>query len=124
MSDLYFYEPGGSSTKNVIHWVQVYDDQVLGQFDYGKKLNLKIYGSEKPPEYDLSNWSNWSIPSFIINSDADPFSTEKDLEFFLSHVHNKQNFFIKKLTNYNHLDYLWSIDAKKDIYFDLIEFLR
>jgi lysosomal acid lipase/cholesteryl ester hydrolase len=124
IDDVYFYEPGGSATKNILHWVQLYTSKEYKQYDYGENENLKIYGQKTPPKYQSENWSKWSIPSFITFSDGDPFSTDKDTQFFLDKVDSKENFIFKKLKNYNHLDYLWSQDAYEDIYLDLIAFLK
>jgi hypothetical protein len=124
VSDLFFYEPGGTSTKNVMHWIQIYRTQVLAEYDYGKKQNLQIYGRETPPEYKVENWENWNIPTFMTMSDADPFSAIKDIQFFLDRVKNKNSIYIKHLFNYNHCDYVWSTDAKKDIFYDILNFLE
>ena len=123
LTDLFFYEPGGTSTKNLMHWIQLYDTQELAEFDYGKKENIKIYGTEKPPKYNVQNWKSWKIPSFITFSDADPYSVDEDTNYFLNHVENKDNFVFKRLKNYNHLDYIWSEDAKNDLYYDIFSFL-
>ena len=41
------HEPGGSSITNVIHWIQMYrKGGILCKYDYGKKMNLEIYGTE------------------------------------------------------------------------------
>ncbi len=123
ISDLYFYEPGGSSTKNLIHWIQLYSGQVLAEYDYGKKENMKVYGTVTPPKYVTENWESWDIPTFLTFSDSDPFSDEKDTNFFLNRVKNKSNFIYKRMTNYNHVDYMWSIDAKTDLFYDVVAFL-
>ena len=121
---MYYYEPGGTSTKNLIHWIQIFQNKKLEYFDYGKK-NYEIYGSIFPPMYKVENFKNWGIKSFLTLSDADDFSSEKDLDFFLEAIKGKERFVkIKRVYNYNHLDYLWSEDAKKDIYEDILDFLN
>lgn len=39
IADIYYYEPGGTSTKNLVHWIQTYKKKELAFFDYGK-LNM------------------------------------------------------------------------------------
>jgi hypothetical protein len=108
----------------MIHWIQIYEKKELTQFDYGKS-NAEIYGKDTPPKYDVDNFKKWKISSLLTMSDSDPFSTEKDINFFLDAVEDKTDFIqIKKMTNYNHLDYLWSSDAKQDLYYDIIKFLE
>ncbi len=124
IGDLYYYEPGGTSTKNLIHWIQTYQKKELALFDYGK-LNMKYYGQPQPPKYDVNNFKKWKLKTFLTISDSDPFSSDKDIKFFLDAIDNNTDIVqIKNLTNYNHLDYLWSSDAKEDIYYDIIKFLK
>ena len=51
------YYPAGSSSKCLYHFDQfprVPEGKFL-KYDYGKEGNLKKYGTETPPEYNLSN---------------------------------------------------------------------
>lgn len=49
------HEPGGSSITNVLHWIQMYrKNGILARYDYGKKKNMEIYGSEDPPIYNFN----------------------------------------------------------------------
>lgn len=43
------HEPGGASIPNVQQWVQFYKTGKMAKFDYGKKKNKTLYGSETPP---------------------------------------------------------------------------
>ncbi len=125
--DLFDNEPGGTSTKNLVHWMQVDHSKKLSKFDYGsKKLNKEHYGQDTPPNYDYSKFSNYKIKSFVTWSDADPFSEEKDNENFdkLLSEDGRKNVKFYKMKNYNHLDYIWSLDAVKDLYLPVTEFLR
>ena len=80
ITDIYYYEPGGTSTKNLIHWIQIYEKKELTQFDYGKG-NIDFYGKKDAPKYEVDNFNNWKIKTFMTMSDSDPFSTEKDINF-------------------------------------------
>jgi hypothetical protein len=124
IQDLYYYEPGGSSTKNVVHWVQVYDSKNVAEYDYGSSAdNMRVYGQSTPPVFDLSKFNNYKVKSWITRSDADPFSMVRDTSAFVNLVMDKSVVTVKDLTNYNHLDYLWSKDAVDDIYKEVVEFL-
>lgn len=124
INDIFYYEPGGTSSKNLIHWMQIYSRQELAQYDYGKKLNMQIYGSEKPPKYDIEQWKNWKIPTYLTTTDADPFSVYDDVKIFTNKVNNNDIIQIKYLENYNHLDYLWAESANEDIYLDVLNFIQ
>jgi hypothetical protein len=123
IADIFFYEPGGTSTKNIIHWNQEYTRQKISQYDYGKKQNIEVYGTESPPDIEISKWNEWGIPSLLTISDADPFSTEKDTNIFIEIVKNKSIIKTIRLNGYNHLDYIWSSEAEKDFYHDIVAFL-
>ena len=56
-------------------------------------------------------------------SDSDPFSNENDLKHLTDNL-NKHYAKVKKMSNYNHLDFLWSEDAKNDIYKDIVSFIQ
>jgi hypothetical protein len=121
IKQMYYYQPGGTSAKNLIHWLQILNGP-LRQFDYGERKNLAVYNSTEPPYYDLNVFKQFDIDIFITKSDGDPYCLKHDFEHMMS-IFTKSNVTIKELSNYNHLDYLWSQAAKKDIYEDLLKFL-
>lgn len=126
ISDLYYYEPGGTSSKNLIHWVQIYQRQELALYDYGRKGNREKYGTDLPPRYNVDNFKDYNIPTIMTMSDSDPFSDEKDIDFFFNAVGpSKAGSLVKilRLTNYNHLDYLWADSAIEDVFKPIIAFL-
>jgi gastric triacylglycerol lipase len=49
------HDPAGTSLKNLLHWVQISYSGRFEMYDYGEQMNLKVYGSKLPPEFDLSN---------------------------------------------------------------------
>jgi hypothetical protein len=119
----FLYAPGGSSIRNVNHWIQILDSQSLSPYDYGKQINLDKYGHELPPSYDVERFKSYKVKSFMTVSDADPFSKKEDCYHIFQHI-NSSVITVKELTKYNHLDYLWSNDAKGDIYHHIIDFLK
>lgn len=61
--------PAGTSTKTVIHYTQEIEDYGNFQcFDYGKEGNLKEYGTETPPLYNLTNIE---VPTYLMYADND-----------------------------------------------------
>lgn len=48
------HTPAGTSTHTVIHFLQLMKSGKFRQFDFGKRRNLRKYGSDQPPGYDLS----------------------------------------------------------------------
>jgi lysosomal acid lipase/cholesteryl ester hydrolase len=47
------HEPGGTSTRTVIHFAQEVNSGKFSKFDFGPKGNMKEYGKPTPPEYRL-----------------------------------------------------------------------
>jgi len=43
------HEPGGSSTKALLQWMQWFRCGQISHFDYGRLENIKRYGTEKAP---------------------------------------------------------------------------
>jgi pimeloyl-ACP methyl ester carboxylesterase len=123
VENILIFEPGGTSKKNLLHWMQVYLSKQMMKYDYGKLENIKIYGQEKPPIYNLDNLYNWNIKSLLFTSDSDPFSNPIDIKETVDKIKNKHLIQIPFMENYNHVDFLWSNDAILDIYPKIIQFL-
>ena len=123
VSGLLLYEPGGSSHKNLVHWLQCAKAKKMQRYDYGAEENMKKYGTEYPPAFDLNKIKKWNVKSIICIGDSDPFSAIEDVEGFVSLIENKSIYEVLKLEKYNHLDYLWSEDSKTLIYEKIIKFL-
>ena len=73
--NIFLYEPGGTSLRNMKHWIQIYTAKRVQKYDYGSILkNLIHYGTATPPIYDLNQMRKYSIPSLMTISDSDPFA--------------------------------------------------
>jgi hypothetical protein len=119
---MYYYQPGGTSAKNIVHWLQILNGE-LRLFDYGSDKNLALYNSTEPPNYDLEALRDFNIPMFITNTDGDPYCLQHDFDNMIKLFTNTK-VTVKKLSKYNHLDYLWAKTANADIYQDIIKFLN
>lgn len=107
----------------MIHWLQIIGTDSLTQFDYGEELNLKYYNSTTPPHYDIEKLKHFKIDMFITTSSADPYCLKEDFHLTMATFRNAK-VYTKDVGNYNHLDYLWSHNAHRDIYTDLVNFLE
>jgi len=113
--DIYIAEtPSGTSVKNMAHWAQGVRVNKFNMFDYGsKRENRKHYGTDEPPEYDLTKIDKVPISLFSGSEDllADPTDVSK-LETAIAH-RLKTNL---ELYKYAHLDFTWGVNAYKDFY--------
>ncbi|XP_023938982.1 lipase 3 [Bicyclus anynana] len=99
----------GTSWKTAVHFAQeITAGGRFQQFDYGKKDNLKMYGTERPPEYDLSKIT---LPIKLFWAQNDLLSSEKDVQLLTEKLPSTTEVYKVPDPEFNHLDYLWAIDA-------------
>lgn len=90
------------------------------QYDYGLFGNLKKYGSLTPPKYDLSAVT---APVYLLYSNNDWLSHQTDVLKLYSELGNVQGKFLISDDNFNHLDYMFAIDAPKLVYNKIISLM-
>ncbi|GMR58968.1 hypothetical protein PMAYCL1PPCAC_29163 [Pristionchus mayeri] len=116
------HTPAGTSTQNIQHWAQMVKAGTVARYDYGSsKTNQQHYGQSKPPSYDFTKIKNdmylyWSDDDWL----ADPDDIKGYLLTSLNPNHIKMN---NHLPGYNHLDFIWGMNAAKDIYQPIIDLL-
>ena len=54
---------------NLAHVLQNVENKHFRDYDYGKEINMKKYGSEEPPIYDLKKITNRFICFFYSTKD-------------------------------------------------------
>eukprot|EP01015_Nassula_variabilis_P018146 TRINITY_DN293_c0_g2_i4.p1 TRINITY_DN293_c0_g2~~TRINITY_DN293_c0_g2_i4.p1 ORF type:complete len:142 (-),score=32.59 TRINITY_DN293_c0_g2_i4:17-442(-) len=121
------HEPGGSSVKNVMHWMQNYQKEGFYYFDYGTEaVNLKHYNQTTPPSYPTSNLKQWTTPTLFISGKQDYLATQEDLKAFLDLLPEEQEKYIetKLIDDYSHIDLVWAQNAAEWVFKDVVEFLE
>lgn len=115
---------GGTSTKNLLHWVQMVRAGYFQQFDFGTSdLNMIAYGQSYPPQYNTANFktnlAHVNMLLFAGGNDALVVPTDyaKLLNILPANVKSKV------VADYNHLDYMWSADVNQYINEDVRQFL-
>ena len=123
--NIFLYEPGGTSLRNMKHWIQIYKAKRVQKYDYGDIFsNLIHYGRVTPPVYDLNKMKKYSIPSLMTISDSDPFANPQDTLDFVDNIENKNIVEILSLHNYNHIDYFWADSAIEEIFPKVVDFFE
>ncbi|XP_050260187.1 triacylglycerol lipase 1 isoform X1 [Quercus robur] len=115
------YEPHPSSSKNLRHLFQMIRKGKFSKYDYGLIKNLKLYGQMKPPIFDLGHIPK-SLPLWIAYGGNDDLADVTDLQHTLKQLQSKPE--LLYLKNYGHIDFLLSVNAKKDVYDHMIRFFR
>lgn len=91
------------------------------QFDYGVKRNLIIYNRSAPPEYNLKNCT---ARVAIFYSDHDTLTAPRDIRRLPNELPNLYT--VKRVEDdtFNHIDFVWAVDAKELVYDYIIGWLK
>lgn len=119
------YFPSIASTWSVVQFGQWYRTNRFAYFDYGLIENYHKYGQYSVPEYRLENIpQDYNIT--IFHGSTDGFVSEKDtrklIDQLLSYRINVTEYRIPSDT-WNHLDFLFGIDAGRLVYEPTIQML-
>ena len=109
------HTPAGTSLQNMLHWGQAVLSDNVTRFDYGKKENLKKYNQTYPPSYDPFNVQ---VPIALYYGKNDWLVQPKDYERLTKLPKVVKQ---KELNTFEHLDFIWAVDAAKLVYSDIIE---
>ena len=111
----------GTSVNTMVQFAQNYEaGQTFQAFDYGQQENLQRYGSSKPATYDLKQVT---APVNIFYSKNDKVIHYLDVLWLSSKLGNLKSLNLISDTKFNHMDYLWGINAKEVLYDQFIPLL-
>jgi len=116
---------GGTSTKNLFHWVQMMRSGYFQQFDYGTpEANMRQYGQTTPPLYNTDNFKTnlAKVPIFLFAGGNDALVASDDYAKLLNILPASTK--SKVITDYNHLDYMWAADINSNVNSDIFDFLK
>ena len=103
----------------LLHYGQNITDKCFHAYDwYDSEENIKRYGSQEAPTYQLSEVT---VPLALFWSPKDNLSSRGDVERIVKDVPRVVHCKEVKL---GHLDYLWRTTVKEDIYFDVLNLLN
>lgn len=121
ISILMGYFPAGCSVNQLVHYAQLINSKQFQQWDYGPFENKNRYGSYRPPSYKLNQVK---APVYLIYSKKDMLSAEEDVNRLYNSLGNVQRKILVARGSFTHLDYLYSFDAPKLLYNDVINLAR
>ncbi|XP_057376829.1 lipase member N-like [Daphnia carinata] len=109
----------GTSVQVIAQFGQNYlAGETFQAYDYGKKGNLKRYGSFKPYEYRLGKIT---APVYVFSGGNDLLVTPQDVDWLLKQLTNLKGSL--RIPEYSHMDFLWGTDVKEKIYNRVIALL-
>ncbi|XP_069681265.1 lipase 3-like [Periplaneta americana] len=115
-----FHSPSGASTKQFYHYGQLVMSGKFREYDYGLS-NFMTYGSLSPPDYDLNKIT---APVALLYANNDWLSSVKDVEALASKLPNLVDKYNIPFDKFNHLDFLWAMNASTLVYERVIELFR
>ncbi|XP_044748470.1 lipase 1-like [Coccinella septempunctata] len=115
---LFTVYPVRSAFKQLLHYLQMYKSGIFRRFDYGKEGNLRIYGEEEPPRYDMQKIIS---PVAYFWGENDCWSRPKDMEDIERKLPNMVLSYRVPHKAFNHYDVLVAKDVKELVYYKIIE---
>jgi len=117
--------PAGTSTQNVMHFVQGIVDRKARfmMYDYGSpEANAAHYsGASTPPVYDLSQFN---VPTVLFSGKRDWMADPKDVRALVNDIPKKYILQHTVEESFAHLDYVWAPKAAKKVYLPVAEALK
>ncbi|XP_045658258.1 gastric triacylglycerol lipase isoform X2 [Ursus americanus] len=118
--DVYLsHNPAGTSVQDVLHWSQAVKSGKFQAFDWGSPTqNMLHYHQPTPPYYNLTDMH---VPIAVWNGGNDLLADPHDVDLLLSKLPNL--IYHKKIPPYNHLDFIWAMDAPQVIYNEIVSMM-
>ncbi|XP_022340253.2 gastric triacylglycerol lipase-like isoform X2 [Crassostrea virginica] len=109
----------GTSAKNILHYFQEIKAGEFQKFDYGPGGNMNHYNQTTPPQYDPKSIK---IPVAMYYGDSDFLADRTDVQFLLDNLPNIVH--QKEFPSWNHVDFIYGINAPNLLYKDILELLQ
>lgn len=107
------YQYAGSAFKQVVHFGHLTRYKRFCRYDYGKQKNLEIYGTETPPNYNLTNVV---VPIAYYYGKADSICVLEDQINSVKLFPNIVDDYLLPYEKFTHMDMIVGNDAPKLAY--------
>ncbi|XP_011637992.1 lipase 3-like isoform X1 [Pogonomyrmex barbatus] len=118
---IFAHFPAGGSLHTFDHYYQNFHAGDFRSYDYGITENYERYKQKIPPSYDVEKIT---APIILFYAANDVLATEKNTLELSKRLPNV--LLIEKVPYkfFNHIDFLWAIDAKTLLYDHILELIR
>lgn len=112
--------PAGTSVQNILHWGQIIKHNQFQAFDWGSSdKNHFHYNQSSPPTYTMKDMT---VPTALWSGGQDWLADTSDINILLAEIPSL--IYHKHLPDWNHLDFLWGLDAPWRLYDEIISLMR
>ncbi|CAL8111270.1 unnamed protein product [Orchesella dallaii] len=113
--------PTPISSKLLLHYIQELGSGRFCEYDYGSEKNLKVYGTTKPPDYNLTNVV---APIAIMFGEEDFLAHRLDALTLVNKLPNVEDFYKVPYQHFTHMDFCYAEDVRVLVYNRVLEILR
>jgi len=114
------HSPGGTSTRNVLHFGQLINTGKFQKYDFGSAAENKVhYGKITPPMYDVTKME---VPLTVYSGDMDWLADPKDVQELMPNLRSLDRHVALK--DFNHFDFIWGLQAAPEIYWPIRDEIR
>ncbi|XP_057375194.1 gastric triacylglycerol lipase-like [Daphnia carinata] len=115
------HNPAGTSVRTAAHFAQNFNaGQTFQRYDFGPSENLLRYGQQTPPAYELSKVTS---AVYIFWGESDKAVAPADVAWLASKLGNLKSSTRIEDPEWNHVNFLFSTDAKRLVYDKFIPLL-
>lgn len=115
------HNPAGTSVRTAAHFAQNFNaGQTFQRYDFGPSENQLRYGQPTPPDYELSKVT---APVYIFWGESDKAVAPGDVAWLASKLGNLKSSTRIEDSEWNHVNFLFSTDAKRLVYDKFIPLL-
>ncbi|XP_056651494.1 lipase member N [Monodelphis domestica] len=112
--------PTGTSIQNMLHFKQLFRSDEFRAYDWGNEAeNVRHYNQSIPPLYDLTTMK---MPTAIWAGGQDLLADPLDVAMLLPKIKNLR--FFELLPDWNHVDFIWAIDAPQRVYSKILSLME
>jgi len=115
------HTPAGTSVQNIDHYAQGLNTGNFARYDYGILGNLKHYKQRTPPVYNLSSVK---APVFLMWGPEDWLADPTDVAWLATQLPNVIENIRIAGDDFDHLDFIWGMNAKTLCYNVIIQKLN
>ncbi|XP_033107834.1 gastric triacylglycerol lipase-like [Anneissia japonica] len=115
----YTHCPAGTSVQDMVHWAQMVHEGKFQMYDYGRLGNMKKYNQTTPPPYSVDKMN---VPVALYSGGEDWLADPTDVSNLIPKLKNVVRNL--KIKDYDHMDFIWGMDAAVRLYPDVIKVLK